>query len=166
MSATALARTIAQPIHDEILSTAALHRNLMQFRVRIFENPPFTVVLLTDLDDANPGCSVTNGIEWAVAAVLEKWRALNRARLVIVEHYDDREKIRRIAAKRYKYLSPESAFAAVERDYFIGRKNGETFDLVSFGAVNPITKQHEANAPHWKPSSKAEVEALIGGALP
>ena len=152
--------TIAQPIHDTSIFTPAMHRRPMAFRTRIYENPPFTVALLTDIGDANPGCSITNGIEYAVAAVLEHWPELNPARLVIVEHYDDREKLRQIAAKYRRMVVYEQS---------IGRENGESFALVGFRWRNAPTDWHNLNLPgepHWKATTKAEVEELIGGALP
>jgi hypothetical protein len=84
---------------DAVLSTPALHGQQMKFRARLYRNEPWTVALLTDLDDQNPGCSITNGIEYAVAAVLDRWPEINPARLVVVEHYDDREPIRQITAR-------------------------------------------------------------------
>ncbi len=149
--------------HDVILSTPALHRNEMKFRARIFENPPLTIALLTDLGDENPGCSITNGIESAVATVLERWPDINPARLVIVEHYDDREDIQRLAAKYGRYHAEQS---------FIGRENGESFDLVTFGqgfeAVLERARRNPGRAvePVWKRIPKSEVERLIGEVLP
>jgi len=78
--------SLAEPTHDEILSTPR-YRLDMKFRVRLFHVHPLTVVLLTELAD-NPGCSITNGIEDARRAVLHRWPELNPARLVLVEHYD------------------------------------------------------------------------------
>ncbi len=149
--------------HDVILSTPALHRDEMKFRARVFENPPLTIALLTDLGDENPGCSITNGIEYAVAAVLERWPDIDPARLVIVEHYDDREKLRRMAAKYGRYQAEPLQRA---------RDHGECFDLVTFGrgfeAVLERAKRNPGRAvePVWKRIPKAEVERLICEVLP
>ncbi len=102
-----------------------------------------------------PGCSLTT--------VLERWPDINPARLVIVEHYDDREDIQRLAAKYGRYHAEQS---------FIGRENGESFDLVTFGqgfeAVLERARRNPGRAvePVWKRIPKSEVERLIGEVLP
>jgi hypothetical protein len=56
------------PVHNKILAATGVNGLGMKFRCRIFENPPMTIALLTDFDDANPGPSITNSIEYAVGA--------------------------------------------------------------------------------------------------
>jgi hypothetical protein len=115
--------------------------------------------LLTDLGDENPGLSITNGIEYAVSAVLKRWPEINSARLVVIEHYDNR---------------PAGALASerVRRVLDIGRENGEPFDLVTFGVgLEALRLRKQANVaqpsrPLWKHISKADVESLVGGSLP
>jgi hypothetical protein len=149
----------AIPMHDEVLAATGLNGLGMKFRCRIFENPPITIALLTDLDDANPGPSITNSIEHAVGAVLRRWPEIDAARLVIVEHYDDRPTRARVAQKFRRCVD-------------IGRENGESFDLVTFDAEMKALRDQSARLcrsprePHWKHTTKANVEDLIGGRLP
>jgi hypothetical protein len=146
--------------YDAVLSTPALHGSQMQFRARVFERPPLTVALLTDLGNENPGCSITNGIEYAVAAVLEKWPDIHPARLVVVEHYDDRERRRQVASRYHGEHT------------LLGREHGESFDLVAFGvsleALGERLRQNSRQSvgPTWKHTTKAMVEQLVGEELP
>lgn len=144
--------------YDAVLSTPALHGREMKFRARIFERPPMMVALLTDLGPENPGCSLTNGIEYAVAAVLQRWPEIPPARLVVVEHYDDRETREQLAARYH-------------RGPLLARENGESFDLVAFGvsleALREKTLQDWGRVePDWKRTTKAMVQHLIGEELP
>jgi hypothetical protein len=147
------------PVHDEILAATGVNGLGMKFRCRIFDNPPMIIALLTDLDDANPGPSITNSIECAVGVVLRRWPEINPARLVIVEHYDDRPARARVAEKFRRVLD-------------IGRENGESFDLVTFDVELEALRDRSAQLwrspkePHWKHTTKANVEYLIGGRLP
>jgi hypothetical protein len=147
------------PIHDEVLSTPALHRRTMKFRARIYEGQPVIVALLTDLGNDNPGASITNGIGYAVRAVIERWPSLNLARLVVVEHYDDREERKRLLAQR----RPTHVLD-------IGREEGETFDFVQascpwseFAAAFDQQRDLKVRRKH---ATKREIEDLIGGKLP
>ncbi len=122
-----MTQTLAPPTFDA--ETTAYYgagrgpnRMHMMFRCRIFQNESLTVVLFTDLDDKNPGTSITNGIEYVVRTIFEQLRELNIARSVIVEHYDDRERNQRYLAE-HKRLDP-----AMTR----GREEGESFDFVTF----------------------------------
>lgn len=54
-------------------------------RIEIFEQHPWTVVLVTDL---NTGPSVTNAAEEIATAICEKYPLLNIDRTVWVEHYE------------------------------------------------------------------------------
>jgi hypothetical protein len=82
-------------------------------------------------------------------------------RLVIVEHYDDRPARARAAQKFRRVLD-------------IGRENGESFDLVTFDVEMEALRDRSARLwqiprepePHWKHTTKANVEYLIGGRLP
>ena len=129
----------------------------MLFRCRVFQKESLTVVLLTDLDDRNPGTSITNGIEYAVRTVLERLPELNVARSVIVEHYDDRERNQQYLAK-HKRLDPAMT---------IGREGGESFDFVTFNP--PLSLELPTmtrTEPPWRRTSKGEIEGLIGVKLP
>lgn len=150
---------VVSPAYDEVLSTPAFHRRAMKFRARIYEGQPVLVALLTDLDYANPGATITNGIEFAVRAVIERWPSLNLARLVVVEHYDDREERARLRAKgRSTHVID------------IGREEGETFDYVQarcpWSEFAAAFDQRRDPDVQWKPATKGEIENLIGGKLP
>lgn len=133
------------------------NRMHIMFRCRVFQNESLTVVLLTDLDDRNPGTSITNGIEYAVRTVFERLPELNVAHSVIVEHYDDRERNQRYLSK-HKRLDPAMT---------IGRENGESFDFVTFDpSLSSELPTMTRTEPHWRPTSKREIENLIGGTLP
>lgn len=134
--------TMAIPICDEVVSALAWrHRREMRFRARLFRNEPMTIALLTDLGDENPGPSITNGIEYAVGEVLRRWPEIKPARLVTVEHYDDRPARARASTR-------------VRRILDLGREDGESFDFVTFAAG--IEALHEVAAgvmrrePIWK----------------
>ena len=155
-------KTIVNPvthIHDEVLSTPALNRRVMQFRARIYGGQPMIVALLTDLGDANPGASITNGVEFAVCAVIERWPSLNLARLVVVEHYDDREERDRLQAQGRSTQWVD-----------IGLSEGETFDFVQanypWSVFAEAFDQQRTPEMKWKSANKREVEDLIGGKLP
>jgi hypothetical protein len=147
------------PIHDEILLTPALHRHTMKFRARIYQGQPVIVALLTDLGDDNPGASITNDIEFAVRAVIERWPEINLARLVVVEHYDDREERKRLLAQRRSTHVLD-----------VGREHGETFDLVQANCLwsefAAAFDQRRKLAVTRKHTTKPEIEDLIGGKLP
>ena len=93
----------------------------------------------------------------------ERWPDINPTRLVIVEHYDDRQTIEHLAARYGRYHAERA---------LLGRKNGECFDLVTFGAGLEAVRQRArsiiptAVEPQWKHVTKAEVKQLIGGELP
>jgi hypothetical protein len=148
------------PIHDEVLSTPALHRRVMQFRARIYESQaPMTVALLTDWGDANPGASITNGMEFAMRAVIERWPHLNLARLIAVEHYDERE-------ERDRLLAQGRSTNLLDKT----REDGETFDFVQTAYPWPeyataFDERRDLDMT-WKPATKREIENLIGGKLP
>jgi hypothetical protein len=95
--------------------------------------------------------------------VSERWPDINPTRLVIVEHYDDRQTIEHLAARYGRYHAERA---------LLGRKNGECFDLVTFGAGLEAVRQRArsiiptAVEPQWKHVTKAEVKQLIGGELP
>jgi hypothetical protein len=131
----------------------------MKFRARIFQNEPMTIALLTDLGDKNPGLSITNGIEYAVRAVLKRWPDIPAARLVVMEHYEDRPA---------RAQAPERLRRVLER----GRENGQSFDLVTFGiGFEALRSQAQVgiaqpSQPFLKRASKADFERLIGGPLP
>ncbi|HEX7362289.1 MAG TPA: hypothetical protein VF283_17495 [Bryobacteraceae bacterium] len=150
-------RTMAIPVFDEVVSAMAFHRREMRFRARLFRNEPMTIALLTDLGDDNPGLSITNGIEYAVGAVLQRWPEINPARLVIVEHYDDR-------------LAHTRASTRARRILETGRENGESFDLVTFDAAIERLREVAVGVrryePIWKHTTKTAVEDLIGAHLP
>ena len=97
------------------------------------------VVLATDLDQ---GVSVTNAVEDIAVQVCLRYR-LHPDQVTFVEHYDDRA----------KNIHPRAG---------LRRTNGESFDLVSF----PDRREYDFGTPRWRPATKAEVEALIGGELP
>ena len=151
---------IAVPVHDQVLSTADLHKREMKFRARVFFREPLHVLLLTDIGSDNPGASITNGMEFAVPTALKLWPDLEPARLVVVEHYDYRSE------PNYR---PRSFLVADSRA-------PETFDLVTFdGGIKGLTTArywvhgmwpHPLGEVHWKPFSKDQTEKLIGGKLP
>ena len=157
-----MTQTFAEPTFDAEMtayygSGRGPNRMHRIFRCRVLQSGSLTVVLLTDLDDRNPGTSITNGIEYAVRAVFERLPELNVARSLIVEHYDDQEANKRYLAK-HKRLDPAMT---------IGRTNGESFDFVTFEP--PLQRELPMMArtePHWRPTSKHEIESLIGGKLP
>ena len=126
----------------------------MLFRCRIFEHKS-TVLLFTELDERNPGWSITNGIEYAIRTVMERWPNLPLSQLVVIEHYDDREKQSQGQAPR---CSTEI------------RDGGETFDFVQANYSWPdfaaAFDQRRDLDVKWKPVTKQEVESFIGGRLP
>jgi hypothetical protein len=142
---------------DEILTAATpyLAGRIMTVRARIFKNQytdPMTIALLTDTGDDNPGPSITNGILHAVKAVLERWPDIDPARLVVIEHYDDREKLKTLASKHSRAVS------------LLGRPDyGESFDLVTFdGGMQAVTRLSLGQdlEPHWKRIRKDEAQTL------
>lgn len=114
------------------------HGCFSQCRLRIFE--PETeeererpyVVIATELE-SNPGTSITNAAERIATAV---WHLLERPvnGMVYVEHYEDRA--------------------------FIGKRPmfKEEFDIVEFQS----DRWCGLKDPKWRPSSKEEVERMIG----
>jgi hypothetical protein len=96
----------------------------MACRARLFVNEPFYVVIFTDIDgDANPGMSITNGVEYAARAFVEAHPEIPATRAVWIEHYDDRQK-RAAMLKRYGPAADRMLFA-------IRDEHGESFDLVT-----------------------------------
>lgn len=104
-------------------------------RLRLFDVAEKVVAIATELDD-NDGPSVTNAAEHIAAEVCSRY-SIAPPQLVWFEHYDQRgEPVHRRGTKR--------------------EKTGESFDRVTF--------QHNGarfTSPRWKPSTRAEVEALI-----
>ncbi|MGH9436518.1 MAG: hypothetical protein ACRD22_01155 [Terriglobia bacterium] len=92
-----------------------------------------------------------------VGGVLRRWPEINPARLVVVEHYDDRPARVRASARARRILD-------------IGREQGESFDLVTFDAGIERLREVAAGVrryePIWKHTTKTAVEDLIGGYLP
>jgi hypothetical protein len=101
------------------------------------------VVLVTDLDEENPGMSVTNAAEDIASQVCLHYH-LDPARTVFIEHYDDR--FRGLWHGQLR-----------EKEARLGRENGESFDWVFF----PGRQGWNFGEPEWKPASKAKVEALL-----
>jgi hypothetical protein len=141
---TAAPAALAVPLADYVFTVAARRPREMKFRVRLYENDPWTVALMTDLGDANPGCSLTAAAEYAIPAVQAYWPH-RAARLIFVEHYDDRPHTRALAVRHRRPVE------------MLGRINGESFDLVSL---------ETPTRPRWKRTTKEKVEELIGGRLP
>jgi hypothetical protein len=118
-----------------------------QCRIRIFEQPDGTsVVIATELPDYQ-GVSVTNGAEAIATQVCLRYGP-DPGRTAFIEHYDDRAELQKWAAR------------GIQRE-IIGRTDGESFDFVIFQRIGEQLKN-----PLWKPATKATVEALIGGKLP
>lgn len=147
-TADSTSRPLATPPVDTVLDyPAGVYPRAGRCRVRVFrvaEAPDHTVVLVTDLGDANPGPSVTNAAE-TIAAEVHRRYALDPARTLMVEHYDGRVP------------------GTVARD----RRDGvEDFDRVAFTVTPDRAGGVRLDAPHWRPLRKAAVEALVGGRLP
>jgi len=108
-----------------------------------------TVVIATDLDEENPGPSVTNAAEDIASQVCLRY-GLDPERTVFVEHYDDR------------FRGVMNGQLVEAHSGCFGRENGESFDWVTF----PQRHGWEFGEPAWKHATKAQVEALIGQKLP
>jgi hypothetical protein len=111
------------------------HGCFSKCRLRIFEPEDNTrpyVVIATELE-SNPGTSITNAAERIATAV---WHLLERPvnGMCWIEHYADRA--------------------------FIGTRPmlKEEFDIVEFDS----DRWQGLKNPKWRPSSKEEVEAMIG----
>lgn len=105
------------------------------------------VALVTEQPERQ-GLSVTNGIEVIAGAICHGY-GLNPRHVVLIEHYDDRE--RGCAAR------------------LPGRVKGEKFSCVTFQTMQAIEGEAEVfhlRRPQWHTLGKAEVEALIGNPLP
>jgi hypothetical protein len=59
-------------------------------RVRIFPTHSWVTILLTDLTEKHVGPSVTNSIEELINALLAERLDIQRERMIVIEHYDDR----------------------------------------------------------------------------
>ena len=113
-------------------------------RVRIFSTDSWMTILLTDLTKKHVCPSVTNSIEELINALLVERPDIQRERMIVIEHYDDRAHRRR------------------RRDRSSERENDESFDLVSF-LTGLDGKLHN---PSWKSITKAEAENWTGASLP
>jgi hypothetical protein len=112
-------------------------------RVRIFSTHSWIAILLTDLTEKHVCPSVTNSIEELINALLVERPDIQRERMIVIEHYDDRAQQRR-------------------RDRSTERENDESFDLVSF-LTSLDGKLHN---PSWKSITKADAETWTGASLP
>ena len=81
-----------------------------------------TLLIVSDTD-SNPGMSVTNNVERAMAAAMDACRLLDAGRIVFVEHYPVRQ----------------------------GRRT-PTYDLVTFGSISrfPAPPYTRLNNPAWQ----------------
>lgn len=114
-------------------------------RVRIFENVAWTTILITDLSTRYVCPSVTNSLEDLINAFLADHREIREARMVVIEHYDDRP-----------FGGPGS------RRGLGDVAEPESFDLVSF------SKRADGSLydPQWKRIAKQEAERWTGVKLP
>jgi len=108
-------------------------------------------VIATDLDDENPGPSVTNAAEAIASQVCARY-GLGPEHLIFVEHYDDRFP----GVVNGRLVEGNSGSGS------FGRENGESFDWVTF----PQRRDWDFGEPTWKHATKAQVEALLGQKLP
>jgi len=115
-------------------------------RLRVYDAPDGeAVVIATDLDEENPGPSVTNAAEDIAAQACLRY-GLEPERTTFMEHYDDR------------FRGVWRGQLVEDKERAFGRENGESFDWVSF----PQRRGWDCGSPKWKHASKAAVEALIG----
>ena len=136
---------LACPVFDyRVQVWSEAYRSTGTYRVRYFAGPAWHVLLLTELDAANTGPSVTNAAGEIVLHVTNQL-GLQLAELKIIEHYDRR------GARSWR----------TEGDPMI-----ETFAQVLM--TNREGERRTRRSVRWKwfPSSKQQVESWIGGALP
>jgi hypothetical protein len=131
------------PAVDEVLDYSRFHWRTEiapRARVRIYEPQPGPFVLIASTPDKDyQGYSITNGIEKIVAAAFEKWVWLTTD-LAVIEHYPA----------------------------WVTWKDEESFDLVTFARwgrtqfTSPARQCWAPSEPSWTPTSRAEVEKLVG----
>lgn len=132
-------------IVDEIYVYRGYHGCESRCRLRVYRpegKPP--VIIASEEEDQNPGTSITNMAE-EIATDVCRIYGLAHEPFIWIEHYDDRGD----PAKR---RGLGDAF---------GRVSGESFDVVMF-----LRRGTRLSGPEWCPITKAEVEDLIGEALP
>lgn len=135
-------------IEDVTLEYQDALRRVCRCRLRLFRHASLTVALATDESNRHACNSVTNTVEEIATAVCAQFGA-DPARLILIEHYDDREWRAQMRARHRRVVTPMS------------RDHGETFDLVKLRWDS--TRFGE---PDWERITKAQAEAFAGSPLP
>lgn len=129
-------------VYDGLMTYTDPNGKQCAVRHRMYETDGALVSMMTDLEGAHAGMSLTNSIEQAAGAARTAW----------AERVEDNPEA---------YAGRQTVFI----EHYPQRPAGEeTFDLVKFcGSFDP--ERVAFSGPSWRRLQRGEVEGLIGEAL-